>query len=85
MRLRMMLIALFPVLLFAAGTAPAAAADVRKKSYAESERKVEHREQARRAHATKRERLRQRRYAKRYYYYPFTSYWGPFAGPPGLF
>lgn len=29
---------------------------------------------------------RRYRYARRYYYpYPYTPWWGPFAGPPGLF
>jgi hypothetical protein len=33
---------------------------------------------------SKREHARKFRSAKRRYYYPYRSAWGPFAGPPGL-
>lgn len=73
------------LLLTAAGAAPAAA-DNREKSYGESHRSEDYRERVRPRKEARYQRVQRHKSTKRYrYYYPYTSYWGPFAGPPGLF
>lgn len=78
---------LFSVLLaLTAWTAPAVA-DHRDRSYDSASRSAHQREERLREHRrAKHERWKRQRYARqRYdYSYPYTPWWGPFPGPPGL-
>lgn len=82
----MMRTILMAALLLTSAAATPATADRREKSYNDRGASAESSERARDRKVAKHDRWKQRRYAKRHYryYYPYTSWWGPFAGPPGL-
>lgn len=81
-----MLRALFAsALLILAASAGPAAADHRDRSSDSAGKSADQRERAREYRRAKHERWKRQRYVKRYYYsYPYTPWWGPFPGPPGL-